>query len=142
MWTYLLGMQVQPVAPACPAGSGKTTLLNSLAGQVPRQERMHLSGRILVNGMPSGHAGHRQGYVQQEDLFYSQLTVKWASVTLWLCAAGEFPLWFRLTVSQGLYATIKSTVPHVHSCVCAKSASWATCSGSRRDPSPGMSLEA
>ena len=71
-------MRVQPADPTCSAGSGKTTLLNSLAGQVPRQERLHLSGRVLVNGLPSGHAGHRQGYVQQEDLFYSQLTVKWA----------------------------------------------------------------
>ena len=71
-------MQVQPATPKCTAGSGKTTLLNSLAGQVPRQERMNLSGRVLVNDIPSSHAGHRQGYVQQEDLFYSQLTVKWA----------------------------------------------------------------
>lgn len=91
-WTDLPGMQVQPANPICPAGSGKTTLLNSLAGQVPRQERLHLSGRVLVNGVPSGHAGHRQGYVQQEDLFYSQLTVKWAFCHSWLCAAGTLRL--------------------------------------------------
>ena len=100
-------MRVQPANPTCPAGSGKTTLLNSLAGQVPRQERLHLSGRVLVNGLPSGHAGHRQGYVQQEDLFYSQLTVKWAFCdSVAVCKQEHCVL--TLTFCQGLCAPIKT----------------------------------
>ena len=59
-----------------PSGSGKTTLLNALAGQVPRQERMDLSGTVTVNGKARQESNHRQGYVQQEDIFYSQLTVR------------------------------------------------------------------
>jgi ABC-type multidrug transport system ATPase subunit len=60
-----------------PSGAGKTTLLAALAGQVPVSQRMRLSGSVTVNGVPIDRAGHRQGYVQQEDIFYSQLTVRW-----------------------------------------------------------------
>lgn len=59
-----------------PSGAGKTTLLAALAGQVPVSQRMRLSGSVTVNGTPIDRAGHRQGYVQQEDIFYSQLTVR------------------------------------------------------------------
>jgi ABC-type multidrug transport system ATPase subunit len=59
-----------------PSGAGKTTLLAALAGQVPVSQQMRLSGSVTVNGVPIDRAGHRQGYVQQEDIFYSQLTVR------------------------------------------------------------------
>ncbi|KAK9823842.1 hypothetical protein WJX72_005871 [[Myrmecia] bisecta] len=59
-----------------PSGSGKTTLLNALSGQVPFAKRMHLEGRLTMNGQPAATAAFRQGYVQQEDIFYSQLTVR------------------------------------------------------------------
>eukprot|EP00197_Chlamydomonas_leiostraca_P006364 CAMPEP_0202866206 /NCGR_PEP_ID=MMETSP1391-20130828/7260_1 /ASSEMBLY_ACC=CAM_ASM_000867 /TAXON_ID=1034604 /ORGANISM="Chlamydomonas leiostraca, Strain SAG 11-49" /LENGTH=699 /DNA_ID=CAMNT_0049546135 /DNA_START=95 /DNA_END=2194 /DNA_ORIENTATION=- len=58
-----------------PSGSGKTTLLNALAGQVPCSTSITLSGSLTINGQPSTESNHRQGYVQQEDVFYSQLTV-------------------------------------------------------------------
>ena len=59
-----------------PSGSGKTTLLNALAGQVGVQKNLDLAGEVLVNGQPAGVSQHRQGYVQQEDMFFSQLTVR------------------------------------------------------------------
>ena len=61
------------------AGAGKTTLLNSLAGQLPRNAALQLSGAISVNGVSVEASQHRQGYVQQEDIFFSQLTVKCAA---------------------------------------------------------------
>ena len=33
-----------------PSGSGKSTLLNTLAGQVPQQKALRLTGHLLVNG--------------------------------------------------------------------------------------------
>lgn len=65
-----------------PSGSGKTTLLNSLAGQVGVQKNLDLAGEVLVNGQPFAASQHRQGYVQQEDMFFSQLTVRSASLAL------------------------------------------------------------
>lgn len=59
-----------------PSGSGKTSLLNALAGQVGVQKNLDLAGEVLVNGQPMEHSQHRQGYVQQEDMFFSQLTVR------------------------------------------------------------------
>ena len=59
-----------------PSGSGKTTLLNALAGQVGVQKNLDLAGEVLVNGQPMELSQHRQGYVQQEDMFFSQLTVR------------------------------------------------------------------
>ena len=59
-----------------PVFAGKTTLLNILAGQLPQIPQMTLSGVIVVNGVPINRSSHGQGYVQQEDIFYSQLTVK------------------------------------------------------------------
>ena len=38
---------------------------------------MHLQGNIRVNGQPRGIAAYKQAYVQQEDMFYAQLTVRW-----------------------------------------------------------------
>ena len=59
-----------------PSGSGKTTLLNTLARQVACQNNLDLAGEILMNGQPIETANFRQGYVQQEDMFFSQLTVR------------------------------------------------------------------
>ncbi len=61
-----------------PSGSGKTTLLNTLARQVACQKKLELTGEILINGQPIETANVRQGYVQQEDMFFSQLTVRYA----------------------------------------------------------------
>ena len=58
------------------SGAGKTTLLNSLARQLPAAKGLRLSGHIRINGQPALGAAFRQGYIQQEDLFYSQLTVR------------------------------------------------------------------
>ena len=58
-----------------PSGSGKTTLLNALAGQVPQSQRLQLAGSITVNGVPATEANHRQAYVEQDNQFYSMLTV-------------------------------------------------------------------
>ena len=69
-----------------PSGSGKTTLLNVLAGQVPASSVLTLHGRLYVNGQLVSHSSlhsysssstdHTQAYVRQQDLFYSQLTVR------------------------------------------------------------------
>ena len=56
--------------------AGKTTLLNILAGQLPQNPQLTLCGSITVNGVPISRSTHGQGYVQQEDIFYSQLTIK------------------------------------------------------------------
>ena len=56
--------------------AGKTTLLNALAGQLPRTKGMELRGSITVNGKPAARAKYQSGFVQQEDIFYSQLSVK------------------------------------------------------------------
>lgn len=59
-----------------PSGSGKTTLLNALAGQLPHNRKMRLEGYITANGTPVPTPGIRSGFVAQEDLFFSQMTVK------------------------------------------------------------------
>ncbi|XP_057734528.1 ABC transporter G family member 7 [Arachis stenosperma] len=59
-----------------PSGSGKTTLLNVLAGQLAASPRLHLSGRLEFNGKPSSRNTYKFAYVRQEDLFFSQLTVR------------------------------------------------------------------
>ncbi|XP_023734176.1 ABC transporter G family member 7 isoform X2 [Lactuca sativa] len=59
-----------------PSGSGKTTLLNVLAGQTVASTRLHLSGLLEVNGQPMSNKSFRFAYVRQEDLFFSQLTVR------------------------------------------------------------------
>lgn len=41
---------------------------------------MELQGTVTVNGAPHCGSDHKQGYVQQEDLFYSQLTVRYVNI--------------------------------------------------------------
>ncbi|KAK6122371.1 hypothetical protein DH2020_043881 [Rehmannia glutinosa] len=59
-----------------PSGSGKTTLLNILAGQIAASPRLHLSGLLEVNGRPFSNKPYKLAFVRQEDLFFSQLTVR------------------------------------------------------------------
>uniref|UniRef100_A0A0D9Y2L2 ABC transporter domain-containing protein n=1 Tax=Oryza glumipatula TaxID=40148 RepID=A0A0D9Y2L2_9ORYZ len=59
-----------------PSGSGKTTLLNVLAGQLTASPSLHLSGFLYINGRPISEGGYKIAYVRQEDLFFSQLTVR------------------------------------------------------------------
>ncbi|KAI3959903.1 hypothetical protein MKW92_020401 [Papaver armeniacum] len=59
-----------------PSGSGKTTLLNVLAGQLANASRLHLSGILQLNGRPFSSKNFKFAYVRQEDLFFSQLTVR------------------------------------------------------------------
>ena len=59
-----------------PSGGGKTSLLNALAGQVPATKGMQLRGDLSLNGAPRAESAVRQAYVQQEDMFYAQLTVR------------------------------------------------------------------
>ncbi|XP_058091563.1 ABC transporter G family member 7 [Magnolia sinica] len=70
-----------------PSGSGKTTLLNVLAGQLASSPRLRLTGRLDVNGRPSSGRAYKVAYVRQEDLFFSQLTVRET-----LCLAAELQL--------------------------------------------------
>ncbi|CAM9324569.1 unnamed protein product, partial [Ectocarpus fasciculatus] len=58
-----------------PSGSGKTTLLNALAGQVPYSKRTRLHGTLTVGGAERA-PDQEQAFVKQEDVFYSQLTVR------------------------------------------------------------------
>ncbi|KAF3328958.1 ABC transporter G family member 7 [Carex littledalei] len=59
-----------------PSGSGKTTLLNVLAGQMAASPKLRLSGHLDINGLPMSRGGYKSAYVRQEDLFFSQLTVR------------------------------------------------------------------
>lgn len=58
------------------SGSGKTTLLTALAGQVNHSPKVRLEGRVAVNTIPLQQSNHRKAFVQQEDLFFSMLTVR------------------------------------------------------------------
>ncbi|KAE8789852.1 ABC transporter G family member 7 [Hordeum vulgare] len=71
-----------------PSGSGKTTLLNVLAGQLTASPSLHLSGFLYVNGQPMSQGGYKIAYVRQEDIFFSQLTVR---ETLSLAAELQLP---------------------------------------------------
>ncbi|XP_024394887.1 ABC transporter G family member 7 [Physcomitrium patens] len=71
-----------------PSGSGKTTLLNVLAGQLAASPRLRLTGSLSINGRPFSKSKHRVAYVRQEDLFFSQLTVR---ETLALAAELQLP---------------------------------------------------
>lgn len=71
-----------------PSGSGKTTLLNVLAGQLAASPRLHLSGLLEVNGQNTSRTPYKFAYVRQEDLFFSQLTVR---ETLSLAAELQLP---------------------------------------------------
>lgn len=59
-----------------PSGSGKTTLLNVLAGQVSASQHLTLSGILYINGKPLLSSSYKVAYVRQEDLFFSQLSVR------------------------------------------------------------------
>ncbi len=65
-----------------PSGSGKTSLLTALAGRVPAGSKMTITGSVTANGSSNGNGngngegGRRQAFVQQEDIFYSMLTVE------------------------------------------------------------------
>ncbi|KAK3040743.1 hypothetical protein RJ639_029265, partial [Escallonia herrerae] len=59
-----------------PSGSGKTTLLNVLAGQIMASPRLNLSGLLKVNGQQLSNKSYKLAFVRQEDLFFSQLTVR------------------------------------------------------------------
>lgn len=71
-----------------PSGSGKTTLLNVLAGQLAASPRLHLSGLLEVNGQRPAKKAYKFAYIRQEDLFFSQLTVR---ETLSLAAELQLP---------------------------------------------------
>ncbi|KAF5745211.1 ABC transporter G family member 7 isoform X1 [Tripterygium wilfordii] len=71
-----------------PSGSGKTTLLNVLAGQLMASPSFHLSGYLEINGKPFSNKSSKFAYVRQEDLFFSQLTVR---ETLSLAAELQLP---------------------------------------------------
>jgi len=58
------------------SGSGKTSLLNVLSGQTAAAKKLRLTGRVRVNGVRLGRSRHRQAYIRQEDVFYSQLTAR------------------------------------------------------------------
>lgn len=59
-----------------PSGSGKTTLLNVLAGQLMASPQLHLSGLLEVNDQKISKNAYKFAYIRQEDLFFSQLTVR------------------------------------------------------------------
>lgn len=58
------------------SGAGKTTLLNCLAGQLPYGKGTEYTGCITVNGIAQAESKHPQAYIKQDDVFYSQLTVR------------------------------------------------------------------
>lgn len=70
------------------SGSGKTTLLTALAGQVSHSPKLLLEGRVAVNTIPLQQSNHRKAFVQQQDLFFSMLTVR---ETLELAADLQLP---------------------------------------------------
>ena len=60
-----------------PSGSGKTSLLNVLARQVPFNPKMTLRGELVATSDDAAQtSAYRVAYVQQQDVFYSQLTVR------------------------------------------------------------------
>jgi len=59
-----------------PSGAGKTTLLTALARKIPIGEGIHVQGKVLVNGAPLRDAEYSYGFVRQESLFFSHLTVR------------------------------------------------------------------
>ena len=74
-----------------PSGSGKTSLLNAIAGALPRQSGLRLSGDVRLNGVVPPRSlprGSVQGYVTQDDALFTQLT---AEETLELAAELRLP---------------------------------------------------
>ena len=85
-----------------PSGSGKTTMLNALAGNVKDKGKAKLVGTLLCNGVQCGGAaqveGLRLAYVQQEDIFYTQMTVR---ETLMFAAKLRLPASVPLAEKEG-----------------------------------------
>ncbi|KAH9621616.1 hypothetical protein KSS87_011725 [Heliosperma pusillum] len=71
-----------------PSGSGKTTLINILACQLAESPKIKLSGLLEVNGQRAAKKLYKSAFVRQEDLFFSQLTVR---ETLSLAAELQLP---------------------------------------------------
>lgn len=59
-----------------PSGSGKTTLLNSLTGRVAVSKNIDLYGSVTANGVSIDETTVPIAYVSQDDLFFTQLTVR------------------------------------------------------------------
>ncbi|GBG66269.1 hypothetical protein CBR_g57867 [Chara braunii] len=90
-----------------PSGSGKTTLLSALAGQVAKSENLGLTGSLKVNGKKNGTSTHRQAFVRQDDIFYSQLTVR---ETLMMAAKLQLP---RTMTEEEKERHIESLMQHL-----------------------------
>ncbi len=43
---------------------------------MPQSKKITLTGSLTINGKPDTESNHRQAFVQQEDVFYSELTVR------------------------------------------------------------------
>jgi len=71
-----------------PSGGGKSTLLSAIAGQLPENKKMTLTGHVYANGVPLDPQVHHIGFVPQEDIFFSNLTVM---ETLEMAAALQLP---------------------------------------------------
>lgn len=71
-----------------PSGSGKSTLLNALAGRVPASGNLSLHGSVTINGVSIDDVHVPTAYVTQEDIFFSQLTVR---ETIDIAAAMRLP---------------------------------------------------
>ena len=52
-----------------------------MRAQVPQTKGMTLCGSLTVNGVDKAASGVQQGYVQQDDLMFSQLTVRQALIS-------------------------------------------------------------
>ena len=59
-----------------PSGAGKTTLLHALAARLQFTPGMTLEGIVTANGQPFSGEDVHVGFVKQEDVFYSMLTVR------------------------------------------------------------------
>ena len=55
-------------------GSGKTSLMNILARRLVLTKGLHVSGAVLLNGLPRPR-NWKSHYVEQHDLLFSELTV-------------------------------------------------------------------
>ena len=98
-----------------PSGSGKTSLLNALAGQTPFDKKLRLTGALSANGVDCRDGGgdtHRArvAYVRQQDVFYSELTVRET-----LAAAAKM----RGVANEGVDAKVAETIRAVGLSACA-----------------------
>jgi ABC-type branched-subunit amino acid transport system ATPase component len=49
---------------------------DNIGPQVPKSNKLKLVGRLTVNGKPLSAVATRVAYVQQDEIFYSQMTVR------------------------------------------------------------------